>query len=125
MIIAALLIGTLAFIAAYSAFILHRGNMIGLLLIIMSIAGIFFVIFPNETNIFANALGVGRGADLLLYICFMAGVLLIFLVHIKFRQQSILITELARAVAINEALGNEKSVTADNAAPMIPSSRNG
>ena len=64
----------------------------------------FFVIYPEESGVVANFLGVGRGADLLLYLCFMAGILLILLVHLKFRIQTIIITDLARAIALQNDL---------------------
>jgi hypothetical protein len=60
------------------------------------------VFFPEQTFVFANLLGVGRGTDLLLYICFIIGIILMLLIHVKFQQQSIIITNLARAIALQE-----------------------
>lgn len=85
----------------YAIKLTRRGNGLGLLLILLSISAIFFVIFPENSNLVANRLGVGRGADLLIYLCFLSGVLLILLLHLRFREQSIAITELARAIALN------------------------
>jgi hypothetical protein len=79
-----------------------RGNFVALLLLLSALTAIFFVIFPDETIVIANKLGVGRGTDLLLYFCFITGAILVLLIHVKFRQQSIMITELARAIAIAE-----------------------
>lgn len=103
MIISIMLITVLSSLCIYSIKIMTRGNLVGLPLFALSLSAIFFVIYPEESALIANLLGVGRGADLLLYLCFMSGVLLILLVHLKFRQQSIMITELARKVALNNA----------------------
>lgn len=103
MIVSLMLIVVLASLLIYSIKLITRGNLVGLPLLLLSSAAIFFVIYPEESGVIANVLGVGRGADLLLYFCFMAGVLLILLVHLKFRQQNIMITELARKVALNNA----------------------
>jgi hypothetical protein len=96
-----MLIVVLFSLLVYSIKLMTRGNLVGLPLLLLSFAAIFLVIYPKESGVIANALGVGRGADLLLYFCFMAGVLLILLVHLKFRQQNIMITELARKVALS------------------------
>jgi hypothetical protein len=104
MIISLLLIVVLSSFLLYSIKLMMRANLVGLPLLLLSLAAIFFVIYPEESGLIANALGVGRGADLLLYFCFMAGVLLILLVHLKFRQQSIMITELARKIALDNAI---------------------
>ena len=45
-------------------------------------------------------LGVGRGADLLLYLLFMLVVSLVLMAHARFRRQDVALTELARAVAL-------------------------
>jgi small membrane protein len=104
MIISVMLIAVLASQCIYSIKIMTRGNLVGLPLLVLSLAAIFFVIYPEESGLIANLLGVGRGADLLLYLCFMAGILLILLVHLKFRVQSIMITELARSVALKNSV---------------------
>jgi hypothetical protein len=102
MIISLLLILTLLCVSLYAYRVIVRGAMVGLILLFFSGIAIFFVFFPNQTIMIANLLGVGRGTDLLLYICFMIGIILMLLIHVKFQQQSILITHLARAMALNE-----------------------
>jgi hypothetical protein len=108
MIISLLLILTLVCVSLYAYRVIVRGAMVGLILLFFSGIAIFFVFFPNQTILIANLLGVGRGTDLLLYICFMIGIILMLLIHVKFQQQSMLITHLARAMALNEYSNSKK-----------------
>lgn len=98
--ISILMVVALLCVAFYAYRVMAQGNSMALLLLIFSLAAIFFVFFPEETIVIANMLGVGRGTDLLLYFCFITGIILILLIHVKFRHQSIMITELARALAL-------------------------
>jgi len=102
MIISGLLVLTLLCVSLYAYRVVVRGAMVGVILLFCSIISIFFVFFPEQTFVFANLLGVGRGTDLLLYICFIIGIILMLLIHVKFQQQSIIITNLARAIALQE-----------------------
>ena len=63
-------------------------------------AGLYFVWFPDMATRVANLVGIGRGADLLLYtwIVFSVGVLINL--HMKIRQHLNLITELSRYIAV-------------------------
>ena len=108
MIVQFMLSAVLVCLLLYAIKLTRRGNGVGLLLIVLSLAAIFFVMFPDNSNTVANWLGVGRGADLLIYLCFLSGVLLILLLHLRFREQSIAITELARAIALNNPRKNPK-----------------
>ncbi len=100
MMISILLAVALLCVAFYAYRVMAQGNALALPLLLLSFTGIFFVFFPEETIVIANKLGVGRGTDLLLYLCFVTGSILIVLIHIKFRHQAIEITELARAIAL-------------------------
>ena len=48
----------------------------------------------------ADLVGVGRGADLILYLWVLISLLILFNLHLKLRSQMELITELAREVAL-------------------------
>lgn len=61
------------------------------------------VIFPGITSEVANSLGVGRGADLLLYLGLLAGIHSFLLLYLKERRMDRRITELTRAIAIRDA----------------------
>lgn len=74
-----------------------------LFILIALLAGLFAVLFPNYTNAIANLLGIGRGADLLLYgfVIFV----LFYVVHQYRRQlwQQKVTTDLARALTLAQA----------------------
>ena len=74
-----------------------------LFILIALLAGLFAVLFPNYTNAIANGLGIGRGADLLLYgfVIFV----LFYVVHQYRRQlwQQKVTTDLARALTLAQA----------------------
>jgi len=110
MIISVLLVLTLTCVSVYAYRALVRSAIAGLVLLFFSFTAIFFVFFPEQTYVVANLLGVGRGTDLLLYVCFMIGIILMLLIHVKFQQQSILITNLARAIAIHEYANSKNDV---------------
>lgn len=112
MIISFLLVIFLSGVALYAYKIIAKGGVtVGLSLIALSILGVVLVIFPEKSTVIANYLGVGRGADLLLYFFFVTMMLLVFHIHMKFRKQSIMITELARHVALSGVVKNQSACT--------------
>lgn len=101
MIISIFLVICLLGVAIYGVKISARGNtVIGMTVILLTLSGVFLVAKPEYSTIIANQLGVGRGADLLLYLLFILMIALILLAHGKFRQHDILITNLARSIAL-------------------------
>jgi len=72
------------------------------------IASIFAVLFPEVLNDFAHFLGVGRGADLLLYVVTLAFIFTTFNYYIASKQEQRRIIKLARKVAIIEA--NQRNI---------------
>jgi hypothetical protein len=62
--------------------------------------GLVFVWAPNITNTIAAMVGVGRGADLIMYLWIVLNLLSIVRLHIKLREQSDLVTLLARQIAL-------------------------
>ena len=70
--------------------------------------GLYFIWFPAHATFLAEAVGIGRGVDLIIYIWIVISLLVIFNLHLKLRSQMELITELAREIAIL------KIVPADN-----------
>ena len=71
-----------------------------LFIIIALAAGFFAVLFPNYTTVVASYLGIGRGADLLLYAFVVFA--LFYVVHQYRRQlwQEKVTTDLARALTL-------------------------
>lgn len=74
-----------------------------LFIVLALLAGFIAVIFPSYTTALAGLLGIGRGADLLLY-CLVVFVLF-YVVHQYRRQlwQEKLTTDLARAITLTRA----------------------
>jgi len=74
-----------------------------LFIIVALAAGFFAVLFPNYTTVVASYLGIGRGADLLLYAFVVFA--LFYVVHQYRRQlwQEKVTTDLARAITLAQA----------------------
>lgn len=74
-----------------------------LLAILLAVAAVLAIVFPQALTWVANLLGIGRGADLLLYLFILATIVFALgAVRARARQDARL-TELARAVALMEA----------------------
>lgn len=65
--------------------------------------GIFFILFPDYTNTIARKLGVGRGADLLFYICILFFLFVILKLFSRIRRLEDKLTELVRQQAKDKA----------------------
>jgi len=83
------------------------------------------VLRPDDVTFLATKVGVGRGADLLLYLLVVAFVFVVLNVYLRFRDLGERYTDLARAVALREAemLNRERGVLVDErAVPGAPAS---
>lgn len=67
------------------------------------VVAIYAVVFPESLNKIAGYLGVGRGADLLLYCLALAFVFVSLNLYVNKKQDQKRFTELVRKVAIVEA----------------------
>lgn len=74
-----------------------------ILLLLFIVAMVVAIVLPDSTNDVAAWLGVGRGADLLLYGLAIAFIFFVFNVYIKFQQQRNMLYRLARKIAIADA----------------------
>lgn len=61
------------------------------------------ILFPGTTVLFARALGIGRGADLVLYVSVVVSMAGFFYVYTRFRRLDQQLTLLVRALAIQNA----------------------
>ena len=64
-------------------------------------AGVAFV-FPDGTTWIAQIMGIERGADMVMYVAVLAGIVGFWLVSLRLRAQARQITLLARKVALSE-----------------------
>lgn len=78
-------------------------------LVILACAAIVFIVSPSITNKIAHILGVGRGADLLLYVLTVAFIFGQLNNYIKSKEEHKRIVILARKIAISEALHAHES----------------
>lgn len=101
MIIKLLLSAALASIGLYAVAQRRTTRLFHGVMVFLVIAGAYFVWFPDHTTQIANALGVGRGADLLLYCWVVISLLLIVSLHLRLRRHLVLITDLARRIALD------------------------
>lgn len=65
--------------------------------------GIFFILFPDYTNLVAKKLGVGRGADLLFYSCILFFLFIILKMFSRIRRLEDKLTEMVRQQAKDKA----------------------
>ena len=70
--------------------------------VLLAVAGVLFVAFPEVTNKIARALGVGRGADLFLYLAITCGSVLACHLYLRIRSLEIRQVELVRQLALQQ-----------------------
>jgi hypothetical protein len=111
----AMLAGLLALLAGVGRGTVRRreGALWGLVLA----AGLLAVLWPNSTSRVARLLGVGRGADLVLYLAVVAMLVGFWMIYIRLRQLRRDVTLLVRHLALEAA---ERELTPGGAAPPPP-----
>jgi hypothetical protein len=81
-----------------------RNALLDLLILgLFSAAAIFFILYPGETTVIANKLGVQRGADLLFYCCILFFLFIIVKMFARIRRLEKKLTEVIRQRAKEEA----------------------
>jgi small membrane protein len=108
-----ILIGGVVAIFLYYVFRLRNAFLDLLALSLFAAAGIFFILFPEYTNVIAKKLNVGRGADLLFYICILFFLFVILKLFARIRRLEQSLTELVRQQAKKEALANHHHAQED------------
>jgi hypothetical protein len=89
--------------------IVSRSVLLGYLLLILSTTSLVLVMYPAATTSLANALGVGRATDLLVYLLFISLVFVLVSNLIRFRNIDRMITSLARETALATASKRDQS----------------
>lgn len=102
--IACLLMAAILASVAFRARLIYR-----LLAVVLFLVATVFIFSPDLTTVIARSLGVGRGADLLLYVSLIAGVHIALLLYRRTRELERRMTELIRAAAIRDAQLNPQS----------------
>ena len=94
----------------------RRVPLVAICTMIAAAAGLYFVWFPSHANMLAELIGIGRGADLIMYLWVLISLLNLFNLHLKLRSQMELITDLARELALLRAeLSREDKQSSDEA----------
>lgn len=106
--IAPILIFLLTLLWVYALTQWNKSKIIASFIFVCCIIGIVFVVAPSLSTEVANMIGVGRGADLILYIISIISLAGIFNLHLKLRQAAELQTELVRKVALMSVQTPEK-----------------
>lgn len=75
-------------------------------IILFSLIGIYLVWQPNQANMIANYLGIGRGADMIMYFFIIFMIIVNINLNAKIRKLLFMITEVVRNDAIEEAQKN-------------------
>jgi small membrane protein len=81
----------------------RRSPVVALASCTTALAGLYFVWFPSHTTWVAELVGIGRGADLILYMWVCISLIILLNLHLKLRTQHELITDLARTIALANA----------------------
>ena len=74
-----------------------------LIVLIFIVAGVVLVMMPDLSAKIAGMVGVGRGADLVLYLGLLALAFICLMLYSKIRELEAALTDLVRSVAISEA----------------------
>ena len=77
-----------------------------LMMITISFLGMVFVLFPSLSNKLAEIVGVGRGADLIIYLFMVFSFLFGIFLYAKIRKIQQDQTEIIKAMAIQQAIDN-------------------
>jgi hypothetical protein len=73
----------------------------------------YVITFPSVTNRIAALAGVGRGADLIIYLCMAVGAYLLMLLYIRLKKNELNLARLVQHLAL-ETHRLEKLETGDN-----------
>ena len=101
----------------------RRSPVVASLSVAVSLAGLFFVWVPSESTRVAEFVGIGRGADLILYLWVCISLIVLLNLHLKLRTQQDMITKLARAIALANVVTLHEDVM--GAVPDVPQPQTG
>jgi small membrane protein len=95
-----ILIATLCLLAFYAFVQRYKSPFVAIIISIFSLIGLVFAIAPSISNDVAHVVGIGRGADLIVYCFIMITFASILNIHLRLRAHQDQITELARAITL-------------------------
>jgi small membrane protein len=90
---------------------------VGGIAICAALFGAYIVWLPDHATYLANLVGIGRGADLVLYVWVLISCAILLLLYLNLRAQLQLITALARKMALADAARAETPPTGRQTTP--------
>ena len=72
--------------------------------VLISIIGVFFIIFPESASKIANLVGIGRGADLIFYLFILFSWFWFTSTSVKMQRTERKITQIVRKIAIDNPI---------------------
>jgi len=93
----------LAVVLLYAWAQYRRSPIVTILSCVVSLMGFYFVWLPSHATRVAEFVGIGRGADLILYVWACISLVVLLNLHLKLRTQHELLTQLARSIALANA----------------------
>jgi small membrane protein len=96
----------------------RRSPIVTVLSCAVSLIGFYFVWIPSHATRVAELVGIGRGADLVLYVWVCISLVVLLNLHLKLRTQHELLTQLARSIALANATSPEDAGSSN---PQLPS----
>jgi len=97
------LIAALCILAIYAYFQWRKAPLVAGMLLLVTLAGLVFAVAPDIANDLAHRVGIGRGADLIMYFFILISLMDIFNVHLRFRASEERFTQVVRALALLDA----------------------
>jgi hypothetical protein len=85
--------------------------------ICVALFGIYLVWMPEEATHIARFVGVGRGADLIMYVWILISFSVWLLIYLSMREQLQLITSLARNIALKDSFSGPTAQASSNGHP--------
>jgi len=104
MIMKILLLGLLALLALFVTLQTISSRGVRFTVLATLAIGAYFVWRPEHANAVAQTLGVGRGADLLMYLWVLITCFVILLLYLKIVEMNRMLTQLARRLALSEPM---------------------
>lgn len=91
--------------------------LVGGAVILAALFGAYIVWMPDHATYVAHLVGIGRGADLILYVWVLISCAILLLLYLNVREQLHLITTLARKMALSEAALEKKDSIGQQSTP--------
>lgn len=94
-------LGLLVFVL-YAFLQRKKSRLVSVLITLISFVGLYFVFYPQRSTDLAHALGVGRGADLIIYCWILISLAISLNLQFKILRLHGVVTELVRELALRE-----------------------